>query len=181
MKGRGRTTQGAGPNPNTGITARTTPAIQHSHRANKRGTPAHRRGTPAHRRGVHQHCRPSPTMPPTTTDTPALPRWPHPPPRRGGSRQRIPHRTTAQTHTHHPHTTAPGNERYTTRTAVLASTAMGRAGHEPHHCTGQDTSTPPPFHTPRRMDTIHSSTHPLITHSRSHNQRTIMINMINDQ
>lgn len=57
------------------------------------------------RRGVsnsaalHSRCHPPSAMPPHH------PRWPHPPPRRGGSRQRIPHHTNS-TDRHSPtHTT----------------------------------------------------------------------------
>lgn len=80
----------------------------------------------------------------------------------GGADRGYPTTRTPQTHTHPHHT--PGNGTVHDTTAVLTSTAVGRVGHESHHCTGQDTSGthPPPFHTPRRMNTIHSSTHLLL-------------------
>lgn len=67
------------------------------------------------RRGVsntaalHSPCHPPSAMPPHH------PQWPHPPPRRGGSRQRIPHHTNS-TDTHSPPTHhTPGTEQSTTR------------------------------------------------------------------
>lgn len=66
------------------------------------------------RRGVsntaalHPPCHPPSAMPPHH------PRRPHPPPQRGGSRQRIPHHTNS-TDTHSPPTHhTPGKEQYTT-------------------------------------------------------------------
>nr|DAE88950.1 MAG TPA: hypothetical protein [Caudoviricetes sp.] len=76
-----------------GITAHTTPAIQHGYNTN-------RRGTPTHRRGRQQHYRPStqchPTIHNATPPSTAV---------RGGEHTRIPHHTNS-THTHSPpHTT----------------------------------------------------------------------------
>nr|DAS34305.1 MAG TPA: hypothetical protein [Caudoviricetes sp.] len=39
---------------------------------------------------------------------------------------------------------------------------MSRARATPPHWAGQQQHTPPPFHAPRRMDTVHSSTHLLL-------------------
>lgn len=96
-------------------------------------------------------------------------------PRRGGNGQRIPHHTnTTDTHsppTPHPTHLAMNSTRHDSSTRQHCS-GMSRARATPPHRAGRQQHTPPPFHTPRRVDTIHSST---LTHSRSHNQRTIMI------
>nr|DAK24057.1 MAG TPA: hypothetical protein [Caudoviricetes sp.] len=57
---------------------------------------------------------------------------------------------------------------------------MSRVRATPLHWAGQQQHTPPPFHTPRRMDTIHSSTHLLssfmFTHSMiNDDQRTMNV------
>ena len=175
-----RTTQSARPNPKTGHHSTYHPRHSIGPQGKRQGGRQHTDGDVDIRRGVsnaaalHSPCHPPSAMPPHH------PRWPHPPPRQGGGADRgYPTTQTPQTHTHTPHT-RQGTVH--DMTAILASTAMGRAGHEPHHRTGQDSNStpPPPFHTPRRMDTIHSSTHPLI-HSNSfmftqptndHGQRT---------
>lgn len=113
-----------------------TPAPRHSTRppSERRGDANTPTGDTDIRRGVsntaalHSPCHPpSTTAPPSTTvrgerteDTP-----PH-----------EQHRHTPTTHT--PHTR---QRTVHETTAVLASTAMGRVGHEPHHCTGQDSSS----------------------------------------
>lgn len=130
------------------------PAIQRDHHANGRGTPRTRRGG-------QPHSRPSLTMPPTTATAPHHPQWPHPPPRRGGSRQRIPHHTNS-TDTHSPpthHTPSNGTVRDMNCSSRQHCSGMSRARATPPHWAGQQQHAPPPFHTPRRMDTIHSSTH----------------------
>lgn len=139
-------------------------------------TPHHSTGPQGKRQGGHQHtdgghhtqdgeasnttalhspCHPPSTMPPHH------PRRPHPPPRRGGSAQRIPHHTntthTALTYTT-PHTRQWNSARHDSSTRQHCS-GMSRARATPLHRAGQQQHTPPPFHTPRRMDTIHSSTH----------------------
>lgn len=144
-----------------GSTAHTTPAIQHGHRANKRGTPTHRRGTPHTRRRGQQHSRPSLIMPPTihyagppsTTAPPSTTT-------RGERTEDTPpheqHRHTLATHT-------PRTRQGTVRdmTAVLTGTAVGRVGHEPYHCTGQDNSSTYHRHSAHRGGWT-PSTHPLI-------------------
>lgn len=128
----------------------------------QQGGRQHTDGGSRHSTGSQQHHRPSLTMPPTIHNgTPPSTTAPPSTTTRGGNTQRIPHHTnTTNTHpppTHH----TPGNGTVHDMTAVLASTAMGWVGRELHHRTGagQQHHTPPPFRTPRRMDTIHSSTH----------------------
>ena len=112
------------------------------------------------------------TPPPFTRHATHHPQWPHPPPRRGGGRTEDtpPH----EQHRHVLTTHAPRTRQGIVHdmTAVLASTAVGRVGHEPQHCTGQDCSSTHHRHSTRtrRMDTIHSSTHPLSHCSCSHNR-----------
>ena len=90
-----------------------------------RGTQTHRRGTPTfdgesvtlppfthHATHHHNGTPPSTIAPPSTTT-------------RGGADRGYPTTRTPQTHTHHPHTTHLAMAQCTTRTAVLASTAMG--------------------------------------------------------
>lgn len=162
--------QGAGSNPKTGNTMKRTGTTQTRGQHNITPSPPFNRTTTQTEGGHHTQDGEtsntadlhSPYHPPSAMP-PHHPRWPHPPPRRGGERtEDTPphehHRHTPTTHTPHTRQGAVHD-----MTAVLASTAMGRVGHEPHHCTGQDSSsTPPPFHTPRRMDTIHSPTHLLL-------------------
>ena len=62
---------------------------------------------------LHTTALPSLHHPPFAMP-PHRPRCPHPPPRRGGYGQRIPHRTN-NTDTHTTCTTSPGNEHHTTR------------------------------------------------------------------
>jgi hypothetical protein len=99
--------------------------------------------------------------------------------RRGGRRQGNP-TTQRSTERHSPSHHTPGNERRTTRVAVLTSTALGRTGARATHTgSGRPAQhTPPPFHTPRHKGWT-PSTHPLphCSCSRSHNQRTIIINV----
>ena len=159
--------EGAVPNPNTGTT--------HTHHSrHSTGPPRKRKGDTNTqtgdaniRRGVsntaalHSPCHPPSTMPPHHSQ------WPHPPPRRGESGRRIPHHTnTTDTHPHPHHTTHPekNNARHDSSTRQHCN-GMSRARATPPHRAGQQQHTPPPFHTPRRMDTIHSSTHLLsLTH-----------------
>lgn len=102
---------------------------------------------------LHSPCHPPSTMPPHH------PQRPHPPPRRGGSRQRIPHHTNS-TDTHSPPTHhTPSNGTVHDMTAVLASTAMGRVRHEPHHCTRQNSSSTHHRHSTHRGGWT-PSTHP---------------------
>jgi len=109
-----RTTQGKArrhkvpdPTRTRDTTTYTTPAIQHGHQANVRGTPILNKGDTNTQTGgtalQHPpfHCYATPprhATPPSTR--------PHPPPLRGGSRRRIPHHTnTTHTAPHHtPHT-----------------------------------------------------------------------------
>ena len=139
-------------------TQHTTPTIQRDHHANERGGNT-RTGRPV-------------TPPPFTRHATHHPQWPHPPPRRGGGRTEDtpPH----EQHRHVLTTHAPRTRQGIVHdmTAVLASTAVGRVGHEPQHCTGQDCSSTHHRHSTRtrRMDTIHSSTHPLSHCSCSHNR-----------
>ena len=159
-----------------GITTHTTPAIQQGHRLNDKRGRQHADGGRQHSTGMpatqhpalHSPCHLPSAMPPHH------PRWPHPP-RRGGSAQRIPHHTNnTDTHPHH-NTTHPAIEQYTTRTAILASTAVGRVGHEPHHCTGRDSSSTHHRHSTHRGGWT-PSTHPLIySHSFMFTQQMINV------
>ena len=123
------------------------------------GTPTRRRGH-QHSTGSQQHCRPSLTMPPTTTTAPHHPRRPHPPPREGEADRGYPTTRTAQTRRRLPAHHTPGNEQRTHDSSTRQHcNGMSRARAAPPHRAGRQQYTPPPFHTPRRMDTIHSSTH----------------------
>lgn len=184
--------QGARPNPNTGGQHTTPhPAIQRDHHANRRGTPTHRQGTPHTRRGGQQHSRPSLTMPPTIRyATPPSTTAPPPTTTRGERTEDTPphkqHRHTLTTRTPH---TRQGTVH--DMTAVLASTAMGRMGHELHHCTGRDSSSTHHRHSTHRGGWT-PPTHPLIYSysfvftqpTNNNDQRTTMINeqqsMFND-
>ena len=64
-------------------------------------------------------------------------------------------------HTPTTHTPRTWQETLCDMTAVLASTAMGWVGHEPHHCTGQDSSSTYHRHSTHRGGWT-PSTHPLI-------------------
>ena len=154
-----------------GITAHTTPAIQRGHKVNNKGDANTQTGMPTTQPPFPHHAtHPSPRSPPFYDG----PTHHH---NEGGTDRGYPTTRTPQTHTHHPHTTHPAmnSARHDSSTRQHHS-GMSRARATPLHRAGQQQHTPPPFHTPRRMDTIHSSTHPLSHCSRSHNQRTIMIN-----
>lgn len=168
--------QGARPNPNTG---------QHSthHTRHSIGPQGERQGGRQHTDGGHHTqdgeasntaalpspCHPPSAMPPTIHDSPTLHRD-----EEGEQTEDTPpheqHRHTLTTHT--PHT---WQRTVRDMTAVLASTAVGRVGARatPLHWAAQQQHTPPPFHTPRRMDTIHSSTHLLsLIHVHTTNERS---------
>ena len=104
---------------------------------------------PSIRRPSSQHAPPSTTAPPTTTA------------RRG--RRGCPTPRTAQTRAHHPHTTHPARNsaRHDSSTRQHCN-GMSKARAAPLHRAGQQQHTPPPFHTPRKVNTIHSSTHLLL-------------------
>lgn len=104
------------------------------HRYQTKGTPA------SDGRGQHHSTRPSSAMPPTTAMPPTHPRWPHPPPLRGGNTQRIPHHAKEYRHTHH-HTPHTRQRTAHDTAAILMSTAVGWTRHAAHHCTRQDSST----------------------------------------
>lgn len=90
-------------------TTHTTPALQQDRHATTRGD------TDVRREGQCNSTRLSIAMPPRHTMPPRHPQCPHPPPRMGEGRRRIPHRTKT-TDEHTPtHTTAPGNGQYTIR------------------------------------------------------------------
>lgn len=166
VKGGGRHNARCQPQPEHGDnTQPTTPAIQRDHHANKRGTPHTRRGGQQHNRPslttpptIRHAAPPSTTAPPTTTT-------------KGEAHRGYPTTRTAQTHTHHPHTTHPAmnSARHDSGTRQHCN-EMSRARATPLHRARQQQHTPPPFHTPRRTDTIHSSTHLLSLHSCSHNR-----------
>lgn len=94
-------------------------------------------------------------MPPTIHDSPTLHHD------EGESRQRIPHHTN-NTDTHSPpthHTHLAKNSTQHDSSTLQHCSGMSRARATPLHWAGQPQHTPPPFHTPRMMDAIHSSTH----------------------
>lgn len=170
MKGNG-TMQGARPNPNTGATP-TTPAIQRDHHTNRRGTPTADGGRTLTFEG-------EPVTPPPFTHHATHHPLRYPPfhdgpthhSRRGGVDRGYPTTRTAQTRTHHPHTThlARNSARHDSSTRQHCS-GMSRARAAPPHWTGQQQHTPPSFHTPRGWT---PSTHPLIySHSFMFTQST---------
>ena len=143
-----------------GNTQPITPAIQQGHRVNDKGDTNTQTGTPTFDGEsvtpppfltmpptIRYAAPPSTTAPPTTTT-------------RGERTEDTPphehHRHTSTTHTPH---TRQGT--LCDMTAVLASTAMGRVGHEPHHRTGQDSSSTHHRHSTHRGGWT-PSTHPLI-------------------
>ena len=105
---------------------------------------------PRHATHHHNGTPPSTTAPPSTTtrgeqteDTP-----PH---------EQHGHTLTTRT----PQHPAGSSARHDSSTRQHCN-GMSRARATPPHRAGQQQHTPPPFHTPRRMDTIHSSTHLLL-------------------
>lgn len=115
-------------------------ALQQGHRINDKGDTNTQTGDTNIRRGVsntaalHSPCHPPPHITPLFSDGPTLHHD------EGGTDRGYPATRTPQTHT-------PTPQHYTWQrtvhdmTAVLASTAMGRVGYEPHHCTEQDSSS----------------------------------------
>lgn len=140
-----------------GTTHNTThPAIQQGHRVNDKGDANTKTGDADIRRGVSNTAAlHSPCHPPSTT-APHHPRWPHPPPRRGGSIQRIPHHTNS-TDTH-PHTThmASNSARHDSSTDEYCNW-MSRARAAPPHW-GRTTAA----HTTAIPRTEEDGHHPLI-------------------
>lgn len=162
----GGTMQGARPNPNTG--QHTTHHSRHSTgpQGKRQGGYQHTDGDTDIRRGVSNTT----ALPHHTTHHPPC----HPPSTTRGERtEDTPphehHRHTSTTHTPH---TRQGT--LCDMTAVLAGTATGRVGHEPHHRTGQDSSSTPHRHSTHRGGWT-PSTHPLI-HS-----RTVHVHTTDDQ
>lgn len=134
----------------------TTPAIQRDHHTNNKGDTTHKTGRPT-------HSRPSLTMPPTTRyATPPSTTAPPSTTTRGEQTKDTPphehHRHTPTTHTPHTWQATVHDTHCSTRQHC---SGMSRVRAAPLHWAGQQ-HTPPPFHTPRRMDTIHSSTHLLL-------------------
>lgn len=137
------------------------PAIQQGHRVNDKGDADTQTGDADTQTGSQQHCRPSLTMPPTIHDgTPPSTTAPPSTNVRGERTEDTPphehHRHTPTTHT--PHTRAENSARHNDSIRQHCN-GMNRVRTAPLHWAGQQQYTPPPFHTPRRMDTIHSSTH----------------------
>ena len=184
------TMRGAGSNPKTGNTAKRTgttrdtgttqhtpTALQHSHRANKRGDADTERGghhaqdgesitlPPFNHHATHHHngTPPSTTAPPTIRDE-------------GGADRGYPTTRTPQTRTHHPHATrlASNSARHDSSTRQHCN-GMSRARVTSLHWPGQRQHTTAIPHTEEdgHHPPIHSST---LTHSCSHNQRSTMIN-----
>lgn len=147
---------------------------QRGHQHWTKGTPTHRRGTPtfngeaSNTATLHSPCHPPPQRHPTIHDGPTLHH------REGGRGRGYPTTRTPQTHTHHPHTThlARNSARHDSSTRQHCN-VMSRARATPPHRAAQQQHTPPPFHTPRRMDVIHSSTHLLsLVHVHTTNERS---------
>jgi len=146
--------EGGDPIQSRGNTQPPRPAIQHGHHANRRGTPTFN--------GESVTQPPFITMPPTiryaTHPSAMAPPTIHD---EGGADRGYPTTRTAQTHTLTltPHT-RQGTVHDTNCSAGEYCSGMSRARAAPLHQAGQQQQhTPPPFHTPRRRDTIHSSTH----------------------
>ena len=156
---------------------RTTRRHQPKDRASQHTPSRHSRGPQGKRQGGRQHTdgdadirRESVTQPPfphhathhplchpTIHDGPTLHHD------EGGADRGYPTTRTPQTHTHHPHTTHPaGNSARHDSSTRQHCNGTGRTRATPLHWAGQQQHAPPPFHTPRRMDTIHSSTRLLL-------------------
>ena len=147
------------------------PAIQRGHHAEQEGDTTHKTGRPATQPPFTHHATHHPLCHPTIHDGPTHHHD------EGGADRGYPTTRTAQRDTH-PHTTthlARNSARHDSSTRQHCN-GMSRARATPPRWAGQQQHTPPPFHTPRRMDTIHSSTHLLSHCSRSHTQRSTMIN-----
>ena len=134
----------------------------------QKGDTTHKTGRPATRPPFTHHATHHPLCHPTIHDGPTLHHD------EGGVDRGYPTTRTAQTHTHHPHAThlARNSARHDSSTRQHCS-GMSRARVTPLHWAGQQQHTPPPFHTPKRMDTIHSPTH----HSHSFTFTQQMINV----
>lgn len=156
-----------------GITTHATPRHSTGPQGKQQGGRQHTDGDANIRRGVsntaalHSLCHPPSTMPPTIHDGPTHHHD------EGRVNRGYPTTQTPQTHTHHPHTThlAKNSARHGSSTRQHCN-GMSRARATPPHWAGQQQHTPPPFHTPMRMDTIHSSTHTL---------SLIRVHTVNDQ
>ena len=137
-----------------GITAHTTPRHSTGPPSKPKGDTTHKTGRPATQPPFTHHATHHPLCRPTIHDGPTLHH------NEGGVDRGYPTTRTAQTHTHRPHTTHPATDstRHNSSTRQHCN-GMSRARATPLHRAGQQQHTPPPFHTPRKMDTIHSSTH----------------------
>lgn len=123
----------------------------------QKGDAAHKTGRPATLPPFTHHATHPPQRHPIIYDAPTLHRC------EGGADRGYPTTRTAQTRTptHTPQHLARNSARHDSSIRQHCN-GMSRARATPLHWAGQQQHTPPPFHTPRRMDTIHSSTHPLI-------------------
>ena len=155
--------QGARPNQHGDNTQPTTPAIQQGHKVNNKGDANTQTGDTDIRQGGRRHSRPSITMPPTI-------RYAAPPSTTAPPTTNVRGERTEDTppHEHRRHALTTCTPQHPARNSVRHDSStdeycngMSRARPAPRHRAGQQQHTPPPFRTPRRMDTIHSSTHPL--------------------
>lgn len=149
--------QGAGSNPNTGITAHTTPAIQQDHPANKRGGRQHADGksvTPPpfhHYAAHHRNTRPT------------IHNGPHHHHDEGEDEQRIPHHTMSEERYSPPAQCGTQQGTVHGTTVQYSQYALGSRRHRPHTLdwgrpvAAHPTAIPHGTQT-RRMDTIHSHT-----------------------
>lgn len=151
--------QSASPNPNTGITAHTTPAIQHGHRANGRGTPHTDGRVNTTEPALHSPCHPTSSCHPTIRDSHPLYHD------EGGVTEGYPTTRTLQRHTHHPHTTHPAmdNARHDSSTLTVCTGIGGTRAARTGQCWLAAAHTH--RHSTHRgeTDTIHSSTLTLFT------------------
>jgi hypothetical protein len=150
-----------------GITTRTAPALQRGHHANGKGDTSTRTG------GAPSQPPPFNTMPHHLT-APTIRNAPTHHHDKGGSGQRIPHRTnTTDTRATAHH--APGNDtvRDTSRSTDEYCGGMSRARAAPLDWSGLAQHVSQPFHSSAHRGGWTPSTHPLSHCSRSHDQRTI--------
>jgi len=128
----------------------------------QKGDTTRTEGEPTSTAALQSPCHPPPHITPLFSDGPTLHH------NEGGVDRGYPTTRTPQTHTRTrtPHTRQWNSARHDSSTGEYCN-GMSRARAAPPHWAGQQQHTPPPFHTPRRMDTIHPSTH-LLSHIHVH-------------
>lgn len=150
-------------------TTRDRGTTQHApHPRHSIGPQSKQQGGRQHANGGHRHSTGRPaTQPPFTHHATHHPLC-HPPSTTAPPPTTTRGEQTEDTppHEHHRHTHRTRTPQHLARNTVRHDSStrqhcsgMSRARVTPLYWAGQQQYTPPPFHIPRRMDTIHSSTH----------------------